>query len=116
MPEFLKIGAPLAKVNVKEPYASEPGAGAIGVVTKRPHPNAAVLFLNWLFTKEGMTVWSKADGYACARKDVPTDWVHPSLLEGLGDDDNVYCFPEEEHFRRREEMTLSKEIFAPLLK
>ena len=116
MPEFLKIEAPLAKVRVMEPYAAEPGAACVGVVTKRPHPNAAVLFLNWVLSKEGMTVWSKADGYACARKDVPTDWVHPSLLEGLGNDDNVFWFPEEEHFRRREQMKLSKKIFAPLLK
>ncbi|MFC1868428.1 ABC transporter substrate-binding protein [Thermodesulfobacteriota bacterium] len=116
MPEFLKIKAPVAKVHVKEPYGAEPGAACIGVATKRPHPNAAVLFLNWLLSKEGMTVWSKADGYATARKDVSTDWLQSELIEGLGDNDNVFFFPEEEHARRRAQMKLSKEIFAPLMK
>jgi len=116
MPEFLKIKAPLAKVGVTEPFAAEPGAACIGVATKRPHPNAAKLFLNWVLTKEGMTVWSKADGYATARKDVPTDWVHPSLLVGLGPDAKVNWTTEEGHKQRRGQMKLSKEIFAPLLK
>ena len=37
---------------------------------KAPHPSAAKLFINWLLTKEGQTVWCKNLPTNSARKDV----------------------------------------------
>ena len=52
-----------------------PGFGSLMVMNKSPHPNAGKVFVNWLLTKEGQTVFSKGMGYVSRRLDVPTDHV-----------------------------------------
>ena len=52
-----------------------PGFGSAMLINRAPHPNAAKVFLNWLLTKEGQTVFSKGMGYVSRRVDVPTDHV-----------------------------------------
>jgi ABC-type Fe3+ transport system substrate-binding protein len=52
-----------------------PGFGSLMVMNKAPHPNAGKVFLNWLLTKEGQTLFSKGMGYVSRRLDVPTDHV-----------------------------------------
>ena len=34
------------------------GFGAVGVIDKAPHPNAAAVYVNWLLSKDGQTAWS----------------------------------------------------------
>lgn len=46
-------------------------------MNKAPHPNAAKLFVNWLLTREGQTIYSKTYGAQSARVDVPTDYLNP---------------------------------------
>jgi ABC-type Fe3+ transport system substrate-binding protein len=114
LPEFLNLGSPVALVKVTEGLLGTPGAANLGIVNKRPHPNAAALFVNWILTKEGMTIWSKADGYAATRVDVPTDWVHPIFLPDPGE--KVWVEDVAAIKGRRKLWGLAKEIFAPLLK
>jgi iron(III) transport system substrate-binding protein len=52
-----------------------PGFGSLMFINRAPHPNAGKVFLNWLLTKEGQTVFSKGMGYVSRRVDVPTDHV-----------------------------------------
>ncbi|HVO94980.1 MAG TPA: extracellular solute-binding protein [Terriglobales bacterium] len=52
-----------------------PGFGSVMVMNKSPHPNAGKVFLNWLLTKEGQTVFSTGMGYVSRRVDVSTDHV-----------------------------------------
>lgn len=48
------------------------------LIDRAPHPNATKLFVNWLLTKEGQTVWSKLAQSNSRRADVePTS---PNLL------------------------------------
>lgn len=47
--------------------------GSLGLMNRAPHPNAAVVFINWLLGKEGQLVWSKAVNAVSRRVDVPTD-------------------------------------------
>lgn len=62
-------GAPLKAVDLKE--------GGIGLpmglvmLSKAPHPNATKVFVNWLFSAEGLKVWAGAAKQATYRKDVP---------------------------------------------
>jgi iron(III) transport system substrate-binding protein len=49
----------------------------ISLANRAPHPNAAKLYANWLLTKEGMTLFSRASGMPAMRLDVPTDHVRP---------------------------------------
>jgi iron(III) transport system substrate-binding protein len=34
-----------------------PGFGAVGVMNRRPHPNAAKVYLNWLLSRDGQSSW-----------------------------------------------------------
>jgi hypothetical protein len=42
------------------------------------------VYLNWMLSQEGQTLWSKASGYASRRMDVPTDHLHPATLPQSG--------------------------------
>lgn len=71
--EFIKAGAPVSNNPVAEgTYTSSRG---IALVKNGPNPNAAKLFLNWLASREGQIVASKAYGMQSAREDIPTDFL-----------------------------------------
>ena len=68
---FLIEGAPLKAVDMAEGiiiYRS----GAVSLLQGAPQPNAARVFVNWLFSKEGITIFSKYAGTVGFRKDVPS--------------------------------------------
>ena len=43
----------------------------VHLFNRAPHPNAAKLFINWLLSKEGQTIWSRNTGSNSRRTDVP---------------------------------------------
>lgn len=53
------------------------GNAGLGIFNHAPHPNAAKLFVNWLLSQQGQTLYSQATGYLSTRLDVSTD-VAPS--------------------------------------
>ena len=53
---------------------------AIAPVKNSPHPNAAKVFVNWLLTAEGQTIFHKAKATMPIRKDV-TDFRPANRLE-----------------------------------
>jgi hypothetical protein len=79
------------------------------LVHRAPHPNAAKIYINWLLSREGQTLWSQLSGYASRRLDVPKDHVNPMTLpkDGIEYQPNY----KEEYVRLREEiLTFLKEI------
>lgn len=42
-----------------------------------PHPKAAQLFMNWILTSEGQSIFYEASGFASRRVDVSNEWVGP---------------------------------------
>lgn len=72
-----RAGAPVAYVIPKEGTYLTSGSGSIAAFSKMAHPNASKLFVNWLLTKEGQTIFSQAYGVPSARLDVPTDTFDP---------------------------------------
>ena len=51
------------------------GSGNLVILKNAPHPNATKLFVNWVLSKEGQEVYSKALGQATRRLDVDTKWL-----------------------------------------
>jgi ABC-type Fe3+ transport system substrate-binding protein len=44
----------------------------VGIFNRRPHPNAARVYLNWLLSKDGQTSWAQlTGGRNSLRLDVP---------------------------------------------
>ncbi len=72
--EMQRLGLPIKfSTLLKEGTYSTAGFGSAVMMDKAPHPNAAAVFLNWMLTQEGQTVWSRATAYASRRIDVPRD-------------------------------------------
>ena len=102
--EFMKAGAPLLPIIPKEGSMIEPGSGTISVVNKRPHPNATKVFINWLLSKEGQTVYSEAAGIESAREDVSKAHLGAGLVREPG---KKYIFGDEK-FREIAEKTMQQ--------
>src|SRR5262249_46843281 len=73
-------GVPVAIVDarqLKEGTDLSPTNGNLALFNRAPNPNAAKIYINWLLSKEGQTVFARANGYVSARLDVPTDHTEP---------------------------------------
>jgi len=75
-----KQGVPIAIVDatqLKEGTDLSPTNGNLALFNRAPNPNAAKIYINWLLSKEGQTIFARANGYVSARLDVPTDHTEP---------------------------------------
>lgn len=80
---LIKEGLPIQAVDGRQLKEGAPvtlGAANIALVNRAPHPNAAKLYVNWVLSKEGSTLYAKANGVPSLRVDVPTDHVEPWLI------------------------------------
>lgn len=69
----IAAGAPLKFVHLKEGSAVNTKGGSI--IKGAPHPNAALVFINWVISKEGQTALGKATGRVTLRNDINEDWI-----------------------------------------
>jgi iron(III) transport system substrate-binding protein len=63
-------------------FFSYGGGEVTAIYNKAPHPMAGKLFINWLLTKEGQTIWSQGSNQNSARLDVAP--VDPATAPGSG--------------------------------
>lgn len=78
--EYQRAGAPISSILFNEAAFLDAGAGFVTFFDRAPHPAASKVFLNWLLSKEGQTMWSKLANAQSARLDVPTDHLK---IEGV---------------------------------
>ncbi|MFN0070836.1 MAG: hypothetical protein ACKVVP_05030, partial [Chloroflexota bacterium] len=78
--EFVRDGLANHVKAIDIPGAGTSGGEVLVLFNQAPHPNAGKLFANWLLTKEGQTVWSKALNINSARLDVPV--IDPAVAPG----------------------------------
>lgn len=111
---FLNAGAPIATVKVVEGAKIGTVSGALGVPARVAHPNASIVFINWLLSKEGQEVFVKGLGSPSRRVDASTAGISPLFIPEPGE---KYIYEDEEHFNFQSAvLPISKEIFGPLLK
>jgi iron(III) transport system substrate-binding protein len=73
---FLKAGLPIKPLPIpKEGTFGTGGSGNLAVLKAPAHPNSARVFVNWLLSRDGQEVLSKALGQATRRLDVDTRWL-----------------------------------------
>lgn len=113
--DFQKAGVPLAYVSPAEGMWTSAGGGNVSLYDRQPHPNSSRAFINWLLTKEGQTVFSKALGVPSGRIDVPTEGLDQNLLLQPGVK-YVSGDSEELLLKAPEERKITLEIVAPLLR
>ena len=111
--QFLKRGL---KFRVLEQFQDHigfttAGANSILLINKRPHPNAAAVFVNWLLGKAGQAAWTKATDYPSRRLDAPTDHLPSYVVPKAGR--KYWANHYEKDVRRSpEEEKILKELFG----
>ncbi len=83
--QFITAGAPIKTVTPKEGLAMGSGPGQIALLKKAPHPAAAKLFINWLLSQEGQTLYCRTAKEESRRLDVSDEWIIPgkALIPGV---------------------------------
>ncbi len=71
--DFTLAGAHLKAYSPPEGQLLTAGTGALSLMKEAPHPNAAKVYINWILSKEGGTVFSQAIWGQSARVDVSAD-------------------------------------------
>ncbi len=80
-------GLPVAMMpgdQFKEGAPIGPGGGAVSLVDKGPHPNAAAVFVNWLLSREGQTFWQEQVQQNSLRIDIPKEGFPTSNIPKPG--------------------------------
>ena len=111
--DFKKAGAHIEDMVMAEGSTASAGPGAVSLLTKPAHPNAAIVFTNWLLTKEPQDIIAQGYGAPSARVDVPPVGIDPMNL--ALPTEKIYLQDEEFELMNREMISLAKQIFAPLL-
>jgi iron(III) transport system substrate-binding protein len=74
--EYYKAGIPLKQMNLPDiPQTLAGGFGLVNLWTNAPHPNAAKVFVNWIASKDGVTLYGQLDNGVPVRNDVDPTWV-----------------------------------------
>lgn len=97
------------------PDAPNPVGGGFGIVVvmnRAPHPNAARVFANWIASKDGMTVYSKAQTQAPTRSDIDPTWVPSYLIPKSG---VKYLDTYEYNFATKQRLQI-RDFYAKMLK
>lgn len=80
-----KEGFPIAKPLLPDAMDMLTAAsGLLGLVNRAPHPNAAQVFLNWLASKEGAEIFSRAQLHATTRNDVDESFLPAEVIPRRG--------------------------------
>lgn len=83
---FIKAGLPVKPASrPKEGAYGTGGSGSLTIIKNPPHPNATKVFANWLLSKEGQEIWSKAMGQGTRRLDVNTMWLQEFGVSAMKD-------------------------------
>jgi ABC-type Fe3+ transport system substrate-binding protein len=78
--ERMHAGVPIHIVDprqLRELSDVSPANGDLALFNRAPRPNAARVYINWLLSQEGQTIFARATGYVSNRLDVPTDHALP---------------------------------------
>jgi iron(III) transport system substrate-binding protein len=94
----IKQGLPVAIVDdrkMKEGFPVSAAWGSVVAMNQAPHPNAALVYLNWLLSPDGQIAWQKATRGNSLRTDVPKDTVDP--LNVVPPDGKVFMVSLEQY-------------------
>ena len=73
---FIKASLPVAPLPVpQEGLYATGGYGHLTILKNPPHPNATKVFVNWLLSRDGQEIFSRAMGVGTRRLDVDTRWL-----------------------------------------
>jgi ABC-type Fe3+ transport system substrate-binding protein len=99
---------PLGSSRTRGAYRLSSTNGVLRLINKSPNPNAAILFINWLLSKEGQTAWVKSTGEASRRLELQKLGGEPPEAGG-----NYFDIDQEDKLWLRERAKeVSKEVLG----
>lgn len=114
--DFKKAGAPIEFIIFKEGTGITSSASNLLIIDNSPHPKAAKIFINWLLSQEGQTLWSKSVTNTISQRiDISTEHIDPVFLPKPG----IKLFDqttEEAQLEFSDYMELAIEMFSAVLK
>ncbi|MDP2725495.1 MAG: hypothetical protein Q8O44_04385 [Syntrophales bacterium] len=111
--EFKANGAPVAYLKLSEGSSASAGAGCLAMLQRAAHPNASLVLVNWLLTKEGQTIFQKAFGAPSVRLDVDMTGIEPTFIPQEGEI-LISDTSDEWYASKANSSALVKRIFKPL--
>lgn len=108
VPTLAEAGGPIKWVMPKEGTGAK--EGGIAIIRNTLHPNAAKVFVNWVISKEGMTILSRVGKIPVSRSDVPDDFLPQDYRWGPGL--NLRIMTDQQRHNRAEDVALAREIFG----
>lgn len=95
---FIKAGLPVKPVpTLKEGTYGTGGSGNLAIIKAPAHPNATKVFVNWILSREGQDIVSRALGQATRRLDVDTKWLRETGVIPAKDHRSVKEFLQVEN-------------------
>lgn len=107
-----KQGVPVEIIDIrqlKEGSDTSPASGNLSIFNRAPHPNAAKVYINWLLSREGQTIYARATGYISNRLDVPTDHAAPWRVPQPG---SIKTYTQEATDKKDELVPILNEVFG----
>jgi iron(III) transport system substrate-binding protein len=80
MTDARSVGLPIEERALDDVRTIGGGFGNLGLVNQAPHPNAALVYINWLLGKNGQIEYQKALEIASLRLDVTREGVPPDRV------------------------------------
>jgi ABC-type Fe3+ transport system substrate-binding protein len=87
------------------------GSGCIALMDRAPHPNAAVVYINWFLNREAQNAWSRALYLQTRRIDVPVEHI-PHYLVARSGGTYWISYYEKDALRSPREEAVIRELFG----
>ncbi|MBI4330171.1 MAG: extracellular solute-binding protein [Chloroflexi bacterium] len=97
--QFAQQGAPIATPLTKEPKQMTTSNGGLAILSKPAHPNATIVFANWLLSRDGQAAVAPVFGAQSARADVPAENI-PEIARAVPG--QRYVFQSEERSKAQD--------------
>ena len=95
---FVKAALPIKPVpQLKEGTYGTGGSGNLAIIKAPAHPNATKVFVNWVLSREGQEITTRALGQATRRLDVDTKWMRENGVIPAKDTMSVKDFLQVEN-------------------
>jgi ABC-type Fe3+ transport system substrate-binding protein len=110
--QYYQAGIPLKEMNVPDiPQTLAGGFGLVNLWNNAPHANAAIAFVNWIASKDGISVYGPIENGVPVRNDVDPTWVLPEQVPHPGGEYFDTYDPDYVLTKRQE----ARDFFASIL-
>lgn len=110
LPQFIAAGAPVRAAFAEEDTLLVTASGGLTVPPKFAHPNATIVFVNWMLGKEGQSIFARTSGNPSKRLDGVNEGVNAMFIPAAGK--KYYNDDSENMELKRNWIEISKKVIS----